>query len=173
MDTTKTYETCPICRQRTRRSDCLVGQSCGCRARLNRIEERNGKILASEDKTRLIVDIFGLVLIRGQRNLQKLQRYYVQVITEKKQKSAELWRKAESKVIAYLRDREERNVSREARHNAGMEILRQSKQEDKEFHHLCRQAIKWEKAAESLRTYLSGIKKKHEEHQEKKKTTVA
>jgi len=161
MDAEKTYEICPICIKKTRRSDCLVCQAC--RPLLDRINERDAKILASlvsGDTTRSIVDTFRLVVIRGRRGLRDLQTYRVEAISRKEKKSNEFWEKAGAQVTAFLRGKEVQHISDKIRRDAQVEILKNLKGKDEEFHQICREVVRREKSVESLQIYLAGIEKK-------------
>lgn len=169
MDAEKIYEICPICTRKTRRSDCLVCQAC--RRLLDRIDGRNTKILASlvlGDTTRSIVDTFWLVVIRGRRGLRNLQAYRAEAISRKEKKSNELWKKAGTEVTVFLRGKEVQHISDKIRRDAQVEILKNLKGKDEEFHRICREVVRWEKSVESLQIYLAGIAKKRKEYQEKK-----
>ena len=165
-----TWETCPTCGQRERRSDCLLGRKCR-----QEYDEETATALANGGE---VVDMFDLAETEGKQTLENLQEELQEVGAEKTKRHDVLWRKAGSQVQANLESQRVFNITDGIRRNAKIKLFRQLRDEDDEYQRLSKKAHRLKKAVESLQEYLAELParreecKKRREAESQQKTTI-
>lgn len=153
-----TWEACPRCGKRSRRSDCLMCKVCN-----DEFVENNATAILEE---RPIADKFETVATDGQETLRQKLKELAETESKKQERRNELWRNAELTVARRLRSQEVR-VSSKTRRAATVKTFRESKETDEKLEKISRKVHGLRKSIDSLKNFLAGLEQKQEEYARK------